>query len=80
MAHFWNEIYEESKSDSDSFDSIAYDLHVLKTRLSRLGVACEKYKISYVYCLCFNMVSFGGQKKAWATPRSVSFRGFIENF
>ena len=26
------------------------------------------------------MVSFGGQKKAWATPRSVSFRGFIENF
>ena len=45
MAHFWNEIYEESRSDSDYFDSIAYDLHVLKTRLSRLGVAREKYKI-----------------------------------
>ena len=45
MAHFWNEIYEESRSDSDSFDSIAYDPHVLKTRLSRLGVAREKYKI-----------------------------------
>ena len=26
------------------------------------------------------MVSFGGQKKAWATPRSVSFRGLIQNF
>ena len=45
MAHFWDEIYEESRSDSDSFDSIAYDPHVLKTRLSRLGVAREKYKI-----------------------------------
>ena len=45
MAHFLNEIYKESRSDSDSFDSIAYDLDVLKTRLSRLGVAHEKYKI-----------------------------------
>ena len=26
------------------------------------------------------MVSFRGQKKAWATPRSVSFRGLIQNF
>ena len=26
------------------------------------------------------MVSFGGQEKAWATPRSVSFRGLIQNF
>lgn len=39
MAHFWNEIYEEPRSDSDSFDSIAYDLHVLKTRL--LGFQAE---------------------------------------
>ena len=39
MAPFWNEIYEESRSDSDSFDSIAYDLHVLKTRL--LGFQAE---------------------------------------
>ena len=45
MAHFWNEIYKECRSDSDSFDSIASDLDVLKTRLSRLGVAREKYKI-----------------------------------
>lgn len=45
MAHFWNEIYKESRSDSDSFDSIAYDLDVLKTILSRLGVAREKCKI-----------------------------------
>ena len=26
------------------------------------------------------MVSFRGKKKAWATPRSVSFRGLIQNF
>ena len=26
------------------------------------------------------MVSFRDQKKAWATPRSVSFRGLIQNF
>ena len=26
------------------------------------------------------MVSFKGHKKAWATPRSVYFRGFIQNF
>ena len=26
------------------------------------------------------MVSFRGQKKAWATPRWVSFRGLIQNF
>ena len=26
------------------------------------------------------MVSFRGQKKAWAPPRSVSFRGLIQNF
>ena len=26
------------------------------------------------------MVSFRGHKKAWATPRSVYFRGFIQNF
>ena len=25
------------------------------------------------------MVSFRGPKKAWATPRSVSFRGLIQN-
>ena len=25
-------------------------------------------------------VSFRGQKNAWATPRSVSFRGLIQNF
>ena len=25
------------------------------------------------------MVSFRGQKKAWATPRSVSFTGLIQN-
>ena len=26
------------------------------------------------------MVSFRGQKKAWATPRSAYFRGLIQNF
>ena len=26
------------------------------------------------------MASFRGQKKAWATPRLVSFRGLIQNF
>ena len=26
------------------------------------------------------VVSFRGQKKAWATPRSVSFRALIQNF
>ena len=26
------------------------------------------------------MVSFRGQKKAWAPPRFVSFRGLIQNF
>ena len=26
------------------------------------------------------MVSFRGQKKAWAMPRLVSFRGLIQNF
>ena len=26
------------------------------------------------------MVSLRGQEKAWATPRSVSFRGLIQNF
>ena len=33
-----------------------------------------------MYCLCFNMVSFRGQKNASATPRSVSFRDLIQNF
>ena len=27
-----------------------------------------------------SVVSFRGQKKVWATPRSVSFRGLIQNF
>ena len=44
------------------------------------GCTRENIKI-YIYCLCFNMVSFQqGSKKAWATPRSVSFRGLIQNF
>ena len=40
----------------------------------------KPFTVIYIYCLCFNMVSFRGQKKAWATPRSVSFRGLIQNF
>ena len=34
----------------------------------------------FFICLCFSMVSFRGKKKAWVTPRSVSFRGLIQNF
>ena len=34
--------------------------------------------LSFLICLCFNMVCFRGEKKAWATPRSVSFRGLIQ--
>ena len=34
----------------------------------------------FVICLCFKMVSFRGQKKGWATPRLISFRGLIQNF
>ena len=40
----------------------------------------QSYNPSFLICLCFNMVSFSGQKKAWATPRFVSFRGLIQNF
>jgi len=40
----------------------------------------HSYNPSFLICLCFNMVSFRGQKKAWAMPRSVSFRGLIQNF
>ena len=36
--------------------------------------------IKICICQCFNMVSFRGQKKALTTPRSVSFRGLIQNF
>ena len=35
---------------------------------------------SFLICLCFNMASFRRKNKAWATPRSVSFRGLIQNF
>ena len=42
------------------------------------GLHAKKYK--NIYCLCYNMVSFQGSKKACATPRSVSFRGLIQNF
>ena len=42
-------------------------------------VAREKiYK--YIFDMYFFVVSFRGQKNAWATPRPVSFRGFIQNF
>ena len=35
--------------------------------------------LSFLICLCFNIVCFRGEKKkAWATPRSVSFRGLIQ--
>ena len=34
--------------------------------------------LSFLICLCFNMVCFRGEKKAWATPRSVSFRSLIQ--
>ena len=40
----------------------------------------HSYNPSFLICLFFNMVSFRGQKKAWVTPRSVSFRGLIQNF
>ena len=30
--------------------------------------------------MCIFLVSFRGKKKTWATPRSVSFRGLIQNF
>ena len=39
----------------------------------------HSYNPSFLICLCFNMVSFRGQKKL-ATPRSVSFRGLIQTF
>ena len=38
------------------------------------------YNPSFLICLCFNMVSFRDPKKAWATPRSISFRGFNSKF
>ena len=31
-------------------------------------VAHEKYKYIYIYCLCFNMASFRGQKKLGPRP------------
>ena len=40
----------------------------------------QSYNPSFLICLCFNMVSFRGKKKAWATPRLVSFRVLIQNF
>ena len=36
--------------------------HILPSR-SRLGLQAKKYKI-FIYCLCFNMISFRGQKKS----------------
>jgi len=34
-----------------------------------------------IICLCFKMVSFGGQKKVGPRPVGlVSFRGLIQNF
>ena len=39
----------------------------------------HSYNPSFLICLCFNMVSFRGQKSL-ATPRSVSFRALIQNF
>ena len=41
-------------------------------------VAREKYKNIYIVCLL--TWSLLGSRKACATPRSVSFRGFFQNF
>ena len=41
-------------------------------------VAREKNKNIYIVCVL--TWSLLGVKKAWATPRSVSFRGLIQNF
>ena len=43
-----------------------------------LKVAREKYK--NVCIVCVLTWSLSGVKKAWATPRSVSFTGLIQNF
>ena len=40
----------------------------------------HSYNPTFLICMCFNMVSFRDQKKTWATLRSVSFRGLIQNF
>ena len=40
----------------------------------------HSYNPSFFICLCFNMVSFRGQKKLGPRPESVSFRGLIQNF
>ena len=45
-----------------------------------LFYSLPSYNPSFLICLCFNMVSIRSQKKAWATPRSVSFTGLIQNF
>ena len=45
---------------------------------SRLGLHAKKY-IKYIFLIRF-IYSFRGQKKAWTTPRLVSFRGLIQNF
>ena len=45
-----------------------------------LFYSLPSYNPSFLIYLCFNMVSFRGQKKAWAMPRSVSFTGLIQNF
>ena len=45
---------------------------------SRLGLHVTKYKI-YILSV-FQHGLFQGSKKGWAMPRSVSFRGLIQNF
>ena len=45
-----------------------------------LFYSLPSYNPSFLICLCFNMVPFRGQKKAWAMPRLVSFTGLIQNF
>ena len=41
-------------------------------------VAREKYK--NIFLICIFLSSLLGVKNAWATPRSVSFSGLIQNF
>ena len=41
----------------------------------------HSYNPSFLICLCFNMVSFRGQKKLGPHPDlSPTFRGLIQNF
>ena len=53
--------------------------HHIQTSRSRLGLDAKKYK-KYIYCLCFNMVSFRGKKKSLGHAQIGLLQGFNSKF